>query len=45
MKDKTLSPFYRNSDMEKLKVKFAYYLASASGGDMDWVGKTMKEAH
>eukprot|EP01091_Cochliopodium_minus_P014028 TRINITY_DN467_c0_g1_i1.p2 TRINITY_DN467_c0_g1~~TRINITY_DN467_c0_g1_i1.p2 ORF type:complete len:124 (-),score=38.29 TRINITY_DN467_c0_g1_i1:280-651(-) len=45
MSDSTLSPFFKNTNMERQKKMQKQFLTYAFGGSKQWNGKTMRAVH
>ena len=40
-----LKPFFDSTPMELHVKRFAYYLSYMTGGQQEWIGKSLKQAH
>ena len=43
--DPELKPFFRKVDVTLWKTKFVYFMAHFCGSPIEWMGKSMTEAH
>lgn len=40
-----LKPFFDSTPMELHVKRFAYYISYMTGGQQEWIGKSLKQAH